>query len=265
MRERMKVPVPRPISSPSASISRASATNTRRRPLIQRPSATTWPVADRPGEVQVERGGQQEAVGDQRVGGIERRVVEHLEVDRAVRRAGRVVAALVDLEARSATRPSPVIVEPRIEQRVDRRRGVEPFERAPVQRAPPAGRRAAASGGVAVDDIGQQAVERLVAGRLAQRRVHRARRASCREIAASAWRCAAPPCSGESRPNTRSTGMPSAASKSTGASQPEERRDRPAQPGDARMRDRHAAAEAGAAQPLALLDPLEHRRRASSP
>ena len=49
MRERWNVPVPRPISSPSASISRDSATSTRRRPLIQRPSATTRPP--RPGEV----------------------------------------------------------------------------------------------------------------------------------------------------------------------------------------------------------------------
>src|SRR5687767_5566874 len=35
-------------------------------------------AADRLGEVQVEGGGQQEAVGDQRVGRIERRIVEHL-------------------------------------------------------------------------------------------------------------------------------------------------------------------------------------------
>ena len=44
MRERMKVPVPRPISSPSASIKRDSATSTRLRPLIQRPSAVTFPA-----------------------------------------------------------------------------------------------------------------------------------------------------------------------------------------------------------------------------
>ena len=34
--------------------------------------------ADRLGEMQVERGREQEAVGDQRVCGLERRVVEHL-------------------------------------------------------------------------------------------------------------------------------------------------------------------------------------------
>src|SRR5690348_6304768 len=45
-------------------------------------------AADRLGEVQVERGGQQEPVADQRIRGVERRVVEHLEVDRAVRGAG---------------------------------------------------------------------------------------------------------------------------------------------------------------------------------
>ena len=43
MCERMKVPVPRAASSPSGRISRASPTKTRRRPLIQRPSATTGP------------------------------------------------------------------------------------------------------------------------------------------------------------------------------------------------------------------------------
>ena len=44
MCERMKVPVPRAASSPSAMIKRASPTNTRRLPLIQRPSATTGPA-----------------------------------------------------------------------------------------------------------------------------------------------------------------------------------------------------------------------------
>jgi len=44
MRERMNVPVPRPISSPVSSTSLASATKTRRRPLIQRPSARTSPA-----------------------------------------------------------------------------------------------------------------------------------------------------------------------------------------------------------------------------
>src|SRR3569623_574094 len=42
--DRMKVPVPRAASSPLESISRASPTNTRRCPLIQRPSATISPA-----------------------------------------------------------------------------------------------------------------------------------------------------------------------------------------------------------------------------
>ena len=93
MRERMKVPVPRAASSPSASISRASATNTRRWPLIQRPSAITGPAFSGLVKQQVERGGQQEAIGDQAVGGVEGGIVEHLEIARAVRRAGGVEIA----------------------------------------------------------------------------------------------------------------------------------------------------------------------------
>ena len=99
MCERMKVPVPRAHSSPSESTIRASATNTRRLPEIQRPSARASPVAHRLGEMEVEGGGQQEAVADQAVGGIESGIVEHLEIERAVRRAGGVEAVGRDGEA----------------------------------------------------------------------------------------------------------------------------------------------------------------------
>ena len=50
------------------------------------------------GEMQVERGGQQEAVADQAVGGVESGIVEHLEIERAMRRAGGVEGAGVDGE-----------------------------------------------------------------------------------------------------------------------------------------------------------------------
>src|SRR3546814_1939503 len=43
----------------------------------------------RAGEQQVERGRQQEHVGDHAVGGIEGRIVQHLEIDRAMGCAGR--------------------------------------------------------------------------------------------------------------------------------------------------------------------------------
>ena len=98
MCERRKVPVPRAHSSPSASTIRASATNTRRLPLIQRPSARASPALQRLGEMEVERGGQQEAVGDEPVGGVESGVVEHLEIERAVRRAGGVERVGIDGE-----------------------------------------------------------------------------------------------------------------------------------------------------------------------
>ena len=91
MWERMKVPVPLAASSPSESISRASPTSTRRLPLAQRPSAVDRAGAQRPGEEQVEGGGEQEAVGDEAVAGVEGGVVHHLEIERAVGGAGGVV------------------------------------------------------------------------------------------------------------------------------------------------------------------------------
>ena len=99
MCERMKVPVPLAASSPSESISRASPTSTRRRPLAQRPSAVTGPARKRPGEEQVEGGGEQEAVGDEAVAGVESGIVHHLEIERAVGGAGGVEELLANLEA----------------------------------------------------------------------------------------------------------------------------------------------------------------------
>ena len=49
------------------------------------PFPSTKARAHRAAEVEVERGGQQETVGNQGVCGIERRIVEHLEIDRAMR------------------------------------------------------------------------------------------------------------------------------------------------------------------------------------
>lgn len=79
-----------------------------------------------------------------------------------------------------------------------------------------------------------------------------------REIAARAWRCVAPACDGDSRPNTQSTGIPSAAANSTRILEPEERRDRTFQSVDPRVRNGDAAAEAGAAQLLPLFDTVDH-------
>jgi hypothetical protein len=47
--------------------------------------------------MEVESGGQEKAVGHQRVGGIERRIVEHLEIDRSMRRAGCMVDLRIDV------------------------------------------------------------------------------------------------------------------------------------------------------------------------
>src|SRR5262245_5741761 len=52
----------------------------------------SFPVPHRLGEMKVECSGQQEAVADQTVAGIESGVVEHLEIKRAVGSAGGVKA-----------------------------------------------------------------------------------------------------------------------------------------------------------------------------
>ena len=93
MCERRNVPVPRALPRRPRSTIRASATTPGGVPLIQRPSAIASPRLHRPGEVQVEGGRQQEAVADQAVRGIEGRVVQHLEIERAVRGAGGVEAS----------------------------------------------------------------------------------------------------------------------------------------------------------------------------
>ena len=43
--------------------------------------------------MQVERGGEQETIADQRVGGVESCIVKHLEIDCAMRRASRKASA----------------------------------------------------------------------------------------------------------------------------------------------------------------------------
>ena len=83
----MKVPVPRPISSPSASTSRNPA------PFRHDPTRS-----HRLGEMQVESRGQQKAVGDEGVGGVKGRIIQHLEIDSAMRRAGRMKAAFINRE-----------------------------------------------------------------------------------------------------------------------------------------------------------------------
>ena len=90
--------MPRAHSSPSASTIRASATNTRRLPLIQRPSARASPPRSALVKVQVERGGEQETVGDETVGGVKSGVVEHLEIERAMGRGGGMKGLRIDGE-----------------------------------------------------------------------------------------------------------------------------------------------------------------------
>ena len=165
MCERRKVPVPRAHSSPSQSTIRASATNTRRLPEIQRPSARASPVAHRLGEVEVEGGGQQEAVADQAVGGIESGVVEHLEIERAMRRAGGVESYRATTVKRISLRPASGSVKLRFEQPVDRRRVVERLER-PQMRFLSAS--AAASGGIAFLGAHQHRGHRIAAAGAAQ-------------------------------------------------------------------------------------------------
>ena len=99
MCERRNVPVPRAASSPSGPTICASA-------IITLPPAADPPAlgnclsgTHRPGEVEVESGRQQEAVADQAVRGIEGNVVQHLEIERAMRRSGGVEGGFIDLEA----------------------------------------------------------------------------------------------------------------------------------------------------------------------
>ena len=91
MRERINVPVPRPISSPSLSTSRDSATMTRLLPLTHLPSATTSPSFTGLVKCRLKLVVSRKAVGRKGVGRVERSIVEHLEIDRPVRRACRVV------------------------------------------------------------------------------------------------------------------------------------------------------------------------------
>src|SRR4029453_2071869 len=53
----------------------------------------------RAGKDEVEGGGQQETVANQRIAGVEGRVVHHLEVERAMGRTGGMEGCRVDLEA----------------------------------------------------------------------------------------------------------------------------------------------------------------------
>ena len=122
MCERMKVPVPRAASSPSGRISRASPTKTRRLPLDPAPLGDHRPGLQRPGEDQVEGGGQQEAVADHRIAGVEGGIVHHLEIERAVRRAGGVEAWPASTSKRIRAKPGSAISISRFEQGVDRAR-----------------------------------------------------------------------------------------------------------------------------------------------
>ena len=83
-------------------------------------------------KVHIERSGQQKSVGHQRIGCVKRGIVEHLEIDRAMRRSARVKGAFVDVEGDAGTALAGDR-QFRPEQMVDRRRSVEVFQGSPMQ------------------------------------------------------------------------------------------------------------------------------------
>ena len=120
MCDRMKVPVPRAHSSPSRVDDSCLGYEHPPFAEIQRPSARVSPPPHRLGEMEVERGGQQEAVADQAVGRVEGRIVEHLEVECTMGSTRGVEALGLDREADLA--PASLRQDDvRLEQPVDRR------------------------------------------------------------------------------------------------------------------------------------------------
>ena len=90
MCERRKVPVPRAHSSPDEIDDPRLGDEHPAAARDPAPLGARLARFHRLGEVEVEGGGEQEAVADQRIGGVESGVVEHLEIERAMRRAGGV-------------------------------------------------------------------------------------------------------------------------------------------------------------------------------